>query len=470
MYDSWTNLEQRRWMTPQSFLGLGDPMEYPLETAMSDFAGNFKHLEHMEEMNAFSDGRNKSQHDEDPLAPPPLHNVTFSSVWDFSKGPRPRPWTSNSSWDASTLEKYYFEQDKAFFSGTRKSPSNTATYAAAWLSSKETFLTNPIYNERACPNQEKRANLEFGHFSAVRSGRQTIQCNDMLDYFIHHLSNYRKILGKRKTLENDIVRLAHVMEEGYAIHGAYNNPFGERNANVLCILPYWTNPPTVTTGLKGPSTSSDHRQMFLRLTIKTLANIFPNIVVSVSEQHDYEYVVNDSGLNQYLYDVHFVRNLTRAVALPLVTCCQTRTLLLDGTYDSKFQFIYFTETDQILQLRNVNAILAGATRKNAVMVPWRGLPIPLENDFVEFRPNNQHQKDLIHTASKLKLHQVDDLRSASCCYSKDTTLGSKLGEISLIQQHESFAHVAGVANIHKMIFRGCELQIPRQTCEASGMA
>lgn len=405
------------------------------------------------------------------LPPVPQYNFTFSTFWDFSNGPRPQPWTSTSSWNMSLLAKYYSEPDKEYFSGTRKAPTSAATYSAAWLSSKETFLTNPVYNDENCPQREKNANLEFGHFAAVRFKRQTVQTNDMLDFFVHHLSNYRKILGNRKSLENDIVRLSRTMERGYEIHGAYNNPTGHRNGNVLCILPYWTNPPQQTAVLKGPKTSSDHRQMFLRLTIKTLANVFPNIVISVSQQHDFDYVMNDSGLNQYLYDVHFVRNLTRSVALPFVSSCHTRRLLLDGTYDSQFEFVYYTETDQILQLRNVNAILAGATRENYVMVPWRGLPMPLENDFVEFEPQKKHQKNLIEQAAKLKLHKIDDLRSASCCYSMNSDhLDSPLEELSLMQQHESFAHITGIANIHKWVFRGCEMRIPRQPCTSTAMA
>jgi hypothetical protein len=81
----------------------------------------------------------------------------------------------------------------------------------------------------------------------------------------------------------------------------------------------------------------------------------------------------DSGLP--FFDVIYAKDLPKSASLPVATSQQVKKRIQDGRYD--FDYIYFTESDQILMLRSADAMLRVLKdHPNYVLVPHRLMPYP----------------------------------------------------------------------------------------------
>lgn len=67
---------------------------------------------------------------------------------------------------------------------------------------------------------------------------------------------------------------------------------------------------------------------------------------------DYKYHRNESGLP--FFDVMLIENLPKSASLPVATVQQTKARIMDGRWD--FDYVYFTESDQVGFSMCVNAL------------------------------------------------------------------------------------------------------------------
>lgn len=274
-----------------------------------------------------------------------------------------------------------------------------AYYAAAWLSTTETFLTNPHLADLERKNHQNKSthgwSLEVGTWVGVR-GRKNHRTIDMLDFFVHHLSRYKGAYSVRgpDQITNWKMYLAGLNAMQYSYEEQpFNNPNMDRNGRVLVICPFH--------GTSDNHSGQDEKRLHLNVTIKALARVFPNIVVTVCDAVHWDYVANTSGLAGYLYDVLLVKNLSMApivkcTHLPFLSNVQVRRLLQEGYY-----WIYYTESEQPPHLTNLNALLKETLHNRTVVVPHRSQPVALPRDLNVSIASKRAQRFLQITNSKV---------------------------------------------------------------------
>jgi hypothetical protein len=380
---------------------------------------------------------------------------TFSSLHNFlQEGRRVRPFEAGKS-QLEILQSGINITDSKYSVPFFK-PKGTY-YAAAWLCSIQTFMQNQrLHLERKPLNFNPI--LEDGTWIGIR-GQQNFRTVDMLDFFVHHLSRYKGPTGASNVspyYEKNWARHLKRLDEMQQTHERipFNNPKNERNGKVLAITPFHA----ATDRHSG----EDEKQLSLNVTVKALARIFPNIVITVCDQVNYNYIINESGLNEYIYDVLLVKNLTMGQLticrhLPALSSIQTREQVLLGRY-SGFEWVYFTESDQPPHLRNLDALLRQTLFDNkTVVVPHRSYPVVLPEDvnITEASPKAQH---LMSITGKKVLHDVPDLRDRGCCHNPATWNNTPWAdaEIEIFRQHNSHAQAAGFCNPFKLTCSSCE--------------
>jgi hypothetical protein len=395
----------------------------------------------------------------------------FAAFQDFRAGPRKSRYTAGNSMQA--LEKKFNQTEviknpldagMCKLEGGFKENNLGSTYAAAWLSSKETLLKVEKFTRQYVEEeQEDDVNQELGYFAAAGSAEILYQSLDMFDFFVHHLSGYDYSIVNNERWDPEMLRLLQEMIEGYREKG-YNNPSRVRNGNVLAILPFHSG---ASTGRNGNGVSKAH--MYLQATILAVAAVFPNIAVFVASPEDYNWLVFESGLNQFLYDVELVSWMRNPSHLCVATNVVAKEKLLDGSYDASFEWIYYTESDQVPHLRNVDNLLELAMQENSLVIPHRGhcLWHPQDAALHSVEP----PQDLLNPRLEKELHQVDDIMSASCCFdrscldiSEDTFTHYANSSVMLFCQHESFAIIAGTGHIYENRYRTCKLRQQRHSC------
>jgi hypothetical protein len=368
----------------------------------------------------------------------PLLTPTFPEFQDFKRGARRRFEAGKSQHDLLQETDIPAQNKVSFF-------KHNKYYAAAWLSSIHTFMKNKNIHLERLPADYNPV-LESGTWVGISSqtGYRTV---DMMDFYVHHLSRYKGPDSVAPRFENNwkrFIKRLDAMQETYE-KLPFNNPSNEKNGKVLVITPFHAG--------KDSHSKEDEKQLFLNITVKSLARVFPNIVVTVCDEANYNYVMNESGLNEYIFDVLLVKNvsmgeLQSCIHLPALSSIQTREKIREGSWMG-FEFIYYTESDQPLHLRNVDELLRQTLRDdNTVITPHRSYPTALPEDLNVAEARKQARQFMNVTGSKV-LHDVPDIRSQGCCFDK-FSLQRKINvtspELELFRQHNTHAQAAGTCN------------------------
>ena len=289
-------------------------------------------------------------------------------------------------------------------------------YSAAWFATVGSLKRLPYEPYRL---DKGGTNMEGASY-LIMAGHHKVKSTDMLDLFIEHLSWYerRLMLGKvknsglvdhvRTAFANNIRRnLAHTMAT------RDHNPLrASPRADVVAVMPFFS------AGHGVGHSDLDLRRAYLNATIWPLADLIPNIVVSVCHPSDLAYV---QSIGFPFYDVlmHSGKdgcgsnaewplsptanadppgpggmNLPDPRKLGVATLLATNRALHGAMeaagsvlrrntgWDQKLKFVWYTESDQVLRVRHLGHWLDLVERDNNTLVlPHRALPVPLADEF-----------------------------------------------------------------------------------------
>jgi hypothetical protein len=116
------------------------------------------------------------------------------------------------------------------------------------------------------------------------------------------------------------------------------------------------------------------RFIYLNATFFSISKIFKHVVVFVENEADRKYCAEMSGLP--FFEVVLIQGLTNPKLLGVATVLE-----MQRKFQSKewtFDWMYFTESDQVLHLRphQLEELLKHASDKISVVAPHRFLPFP----------------------------------------------------------------------------------------------
>jgi len=377
---------------------------------------------------------------------------TFSKFHDFvADGPRPEPF-----FDGLSIQDL-LDQNQTNISENRVVvnffKSSYEYYAAAWLTTVKTFLKNKNFRFEADSSlwpKDWDPPLESGTWAGVK-GHRNHRPTDYLNFFVHHLSRYKGGYSVRSAEKKvnwaNYIKTLRAMQRDYDEH-PFNNPEMDRNGRVLVICPFH--------GSSDGHSAQDEKVLHLNITVKALARVFPNIVVTVCDENNLKYVTEHSGINEFLYDTLLVKNLsmapiTQCTHLPILSSIQVRRLLLDDDnekYSTKhFEWIYYTESDEPPHLTNLNALLKETLHDDrTVVVPHRSYPAALETE-MDIKLVPKKARDFLITNRHKVMHQVDDLRDMSCCFNRPFVREKwESPKIQLFKQYNGHAQANGWCN------------------------
>lgn len=227
-------------------------------------------------------------------------------------------------------------------------------YSAAYLITKEHLLYQ--YTD----HNLTWVNCEMGSF-IMMNGRvmphknvngSLMQSRDVLDFSVIHLSAYERLLLRwsRSAPEinadkNNITTVALASELIQSITTLYHRhraPAAHSAFNrTVVVMPYL-----------GVDRGAGHsklfnRQVYLSACFWSFYQFYPYIVAGVKSVKDRDYILKSSGLP--FYDVMLLENLPKSASIPVATVQETKRRIISGSWN--FDYIFFTESDQILMMR-----------------------------------------------------------------------------------------------------------------------
>jgi hypothetical protein len=237
-------------------------------------------------------------------------------------------------------------------------------YSASYLITREHLIyQNTAYNLTW-------VNCEMGSF-IMMTGRvdprknvngSLLQTIDVLDFSVIHLSAYERLLlrwaksspiiGEDRNNLQPVVNSANILKHRYELleniqpppeHSAFNR--------TVVIMPY------LGSDMGAGHSKLANRQAYVAACFWSFRAYYPFVVAAVKSVKDYEFLRYHSNLP--FYDIIFLSNLPKSASLPVGTVQATKARILSPTGNwSHFDYIFFTESDQILMMRNPDDLYA----------------------------------------------------------------------------------------------------------------
>lgn len=233
-----------------------------------------------------------------------------------------------------------------------------------------------MMNQRADPNKSLNGSLT--------------QSLDVLDFSVIHLSAYErlqrrwggsiaKIVGKEVAKQmhtgniDPVVKATALLKERALRSRAAGTPFASPRLNrTLAIMPFLGSDNGAGHSLLG------NRKIYLQSCFWSIYAEMPHIVAAVKSVKDMAYA-RSSEVGLPFFDVMLMPDLPKSASLPVSTVQWTKRRLHPetGMWRDMFDYVYFTESDQILVMRAHDDLydhLDAYPRR--LLVPHRLIPYP----------------------------------------------------------------------------------------------
>ncbi len=258
-------------------------------------------------------------------------------------------------------------------------------YSASYLTTKEHLIDVKSENYNLTwVNCEMASFIHMRHspnFFVNAAGKGMImQSLDVLDFSVIHLSAFERSSRRwkdklwftpkeRKTAWHNI----DAVKEAAQVLEQLVNPkvtgrkliYSPEALKTVVVMPF-------LGGAMGAGHSElGNRFEYLKACFWSFYEFVPNIVAGVSRQEDVDWAFKESGLP--FYDIILIDNLPKSAGLPVGTTQQVKKRLLSGKYD--FDYIFFTESDQILITRELQLMYENLKEyPHRMILPHRLMP------------------------------------------------------------------------------------------------
>ena len=227
-------------------------------------------------------------------------------------------------------------------------------YAGAWLVSVTRFL----YHE---PVFKLLSVLEHASQFLVKDRRRNhledqIGTRDYFDYFVEHMSSTSNTLDI-KHFDHLFEKLTSTMKhlQVKSVQQNHLRLTDLREKQTLAFMVYYSRP--AIEHLKDDK-QSKIREYFLNITFWSVHRYFPNVAIFVGRDQDYVSVQNLHLPYYLLENVCSHLNATEIESqnpnlIPKLTLFRVYDHFQSADLRSKFKYLYYTESDQILHMRRI---------------------------------------------------------------------------------------------------------------------
>eukprot|EP01038_Epipyxis_sp_PR26KG_P010863 gene10863-14580_t len=326
-------------------------------------------------------------------------------------------------------------------------------YSAAYLIHKEHLLHQfTDYNL-------SWVNCEMGSFIMMNGkadpkkniNGSVLQSIDVLDFSVIHLSAYERLqrrwdksigVKKMKTGNIDpIVGAVDLLKERAMILRDPNTPsiFAEFNTTVV-IMPF------LYSDMGAGHSKISNRLHYLRACFWSFYAYYPHIVAAVKTKKEQDFVRNETDLP--FFDVMLIPNLPKSASLPVATVQQTKLKISSGKWP--FDYVFFTESDQLLMLRSPSYVYDYLKKyPRHLMIPHRlmAYPEPVLTIFHKRSLNDYNPFDWFDFQCCMPLQN---------CVERNYWVHVKNSSVPIINIY-GIQVPLGNSNFHTETFRACRL-------------
>lgn len=392
-----------------------------------------------------------------------------------------------SSYSEGTLDPHFSAtspntKEPVEFAGFYECRDQGEAYSGAWLTSTKTFVEKTIDHEKV---YSWGLNMEAASFIMLRNTRR-VKSVDLFDFFVNHLSWYERLLsettaayGKPNDGSNVVTEavIRRLKAQTKALNETSHHAPHQKNLKTVVLMPFFASKWTGKIGKDAGHSNHELRRQYLSACFWSFHSIFPHVVASTATAQDRDWLLQDSGLPFFDVITHNHPEkgpgVPKPSALGMATVVEAHRALQDKRASTilpdmswgEFEYILYTESDQVIYLRDIGRLLHEAKKPKTLVLPHRQMPVPTRDDFFEGVEMVGYARK---TAMKTKEH-VEDLSRASCCFdrgqcqTRDHWKNLITPQVQLFTTLNSFAMVAGEGNFLRKSMRTCALNTTTRT-------
>ena len=330
-----------------------------------------------------------------------------------------------------------------------------------------------------------------------------LQSVDLLDCAVEHLSWLERRIGLRdargiakKTWDGELLSMLGKRAKRLERRASSHRVKGPRRLKTVAVLPFFATSPecedpkaACTTGSSAPAM----RRHFLNTTYWSIVDaLTPHVVLSTCSHTDAEFARSHSGLKWFdvLESECFIPRRITGVPFfkPALLGAKTVHAIRDKLQNDprwSFDYVYYSEADQVLHTRNARFMLS-VVDENTYVSPHRMQPIAHPSDMPSLStPEGRDwlprwsQQDLARMERIGPVTDVDRAKNWRCCVGRSECTGDGLQgdrstwtpwkvpkpQLGLVRYDNSFVMVAAHQGSYgKLEFRGCTLEESAEAC------
>jgi hypothetical protein len=293
--------------------------------------------------------------------------------------------------------------------------TNFEPFASAWLISKEKFIDSSA----AFDHISNFEGTVFAVLSGMKAKKKAIMTRDYFDFQVEHMSSTLNLLAGselhgilRTRLEKrvDVLRNSANRSSSH-LHAEQRPPKGL----TVAILPFSSH------GAHNDEMENEDSTMKLRIlmfqaTFWSLKKHNFEVVVSVSSQQEFDVL---STLNLPIFQIYTFYNMIRKSQQPKKSLQQAVIDIQNDVSWQQFAFVYYSDADQILHMRNWRVIYDTLLlRDKFTLCPHRLQTMVLPSDVPKaFRNPSFHLIESLsmHTKHANIIHESHEHTKGSCC-------------------------------------------------------
>lgn len=273
------------------------------------------------------------------------------------------------------------------------------SYSASFLTSKEQLLSNPVtdfHMERPNTNMETASYHAMGH----RNRYDVWRTVDALDFTVEHLSMYERMLhsqtmkkGARSKIAEAVYAVFLERLRRYESHLRRTCPSGQSSSfggRTVGVMPFYA-----AGGAGSGHTRRESKALYLNITIRSIRCHFGAIAVSCLHPGDKAYLEAGIGLPEidavlWIDPDGLKVQKPSFLGVATVRELQQRFANKTSSFARQFDFIFYTEADQVLHIRQRHRDklfrpFLQPQKRLAVLTPHRLNAVPRVQDYTEVR-------------------------------------------------------------------------------------
>ena len=353
-------------------------------------------------------------------------------------------------------------------------------YSAAYLVKTAYLLTKDLSVKFGEINTELATFImietdTYNKFDQKRGKGKMFMSADVFDFSVIHLSAYERSMREVSLNDVDGPFVRRLRDVGDLLMDRYkrrqNVTSNDHRSRTLVVMPWFGSAHSEDAG----HSTIDKRLTYLKASFYSIAAVFPAVVIGVANEADRSRVLEELLPALDVLVIPRAQEYPRELPLLIVKEVQRRLSERQNGWNERFQYLFFTESDQLLMIRDAYKLFEQLeSHPLDVIMPHRLIPYSHELLLTRLRVRGLHTLPVLPSQPLANT----SIRAWECRITTAACSGNRSEFVPIrtlrkwstlpLLNIDGLLVVFGHSNYRRHLFRPCQLQRKAEAAQRVG--